>query len=137
MQDGSWWKRRKEQLDLKSAHVQDLEGKSIRIQATIEACSEEVERLRARLPELTEAEDSLAMAQGVAQGTAQGLEGGSESSASSGAGSSSDDPDLRRRTLKTLRRALLSDRARCADRPDWPLPESSDERWCTRGRPDG
>ena len=109
VQDGSWWKRRKEQLDSRSVHVRDLEGKSIRLQASIEACTEEVERLRARLPELTEAEDTLAMAQGMAQETAQRLEGGSGSSAESGAGSSLDDADLRRRALEALRRELLSD----------------------------
>ena len=101
VQDGSWWKRRKEQLDSKSAHLKDLERKSIRLHATIEACTEEVERLRARLPELTEAEDTLAMA--------QGLEGYSESSAGSSAESSPDDSDHRRRALEALRRELLSD----------------------------
>ncbi len=38
VQDGSWWKRRKEQLDLKPTHVQDLEGKTVRLQATIDQC---------------------------------------------------------------------------------------------------
>ena len=101
VQDGSWWKRRKDQLDLKPAHLQDLEGKSIRLQATIEECTEEVERLRARLPELTEAEDALAMAQ-VAESPSKPGEGG-------GAGLSTDESDLRRRALEALRRELLSD----------------------------
>ena len=101
VQDGSWWKRRKDQLDLKPAHLQDLEGKSIRLQATIEECTEEVERLRARLPELTEAEDALAMAQ-VAESPSKPGEGG-------GAGLSTDESDLRRRALEVLRRELLSD----------------------------
>ncbi len=91
VQDGSWWKRRKDQLDLKPAHVQDLEGKTIRLQAKIAECTEEVERLRARLPELTEAEDTLAMVR-VAEGASQ-----------------PDESDLRRRALEALRRELLSD----------------------------
>ena len=101
VQDGSWWKRRKEQLDLKPSHVQDLEGKTIRLHATIDECAEEVERLRARLPELTEAEDTLA--------TVRGAEGASEPGEGRAAGSSSDDSDLRRRALEALRRELLSD----------------------------
>jgi len=101
VQDGSWWKRRRDQLDLKPAHLQDLEGKTLRLHATIGECTEEVERLRARLPELTEAEDTLAMVQ-VADGPSERGEG-------SGAGSSSDDSDVRRRALAALRRELLSD----------------------------
>ena len=101
VQDGSWWKRRKDQLDLKPAHLQDIEGKSLRLQATIGECTEEVERLRARLPELTEAEDALAMAQ-VGGSPSKSGEGG-------GAGPSTDESDLRRRALEALRRELLSD----------------------------
>ena len=63
VQDGSWWKRRREQLDFKPSHLQDLEGKAIRLQAAIEEAAEEVERLRARLPELADAEDTLAAVQ--------------------------------------------------------------------------
>jgi len=100
VQDGSWWKRRKEQLDLKPPHVQDLEGKTVRLHATIEECTEEVERLRARLPELAEAEDTLA--------TVQAADAPSEPGGGKGAVSSSDF-DLRRRALEALRRELLSD----------------------------
>ena len=101
VQDGSWWKRRRDQLDLKPAHLQDLEAKSIRFQATVEECSEEVERLRARLPELTEAEDALAMAQ-VGESPSKPGEAG-------GIGLSTDGSDLRGRALEALRRELLSD----------------------------
>ena len=101
VQDGSWWKRRKDQLDLKPTHLQDLEGKTLRLHATIEECTEEVERLRARLPELTEAEDTLAMIRAT--------EGASEPGEGRGEGSSSDDSDRRRRALEALRRELLSD----------------------------
>lgn len=48
VQDGSWWKRRREQLDLKPPALQDLESQSVRLQARIEAYSKEVERLHAR-----------------------------------------------------------------------------------------
>ena len=101
VQDGSWWKRRKDQLDLKPTHLQDLEGKTLRLHAAIEECTEEVERLRARLPELTEAEDTLAMIRAT--------EGASGPGEGRGEGSSSDDSDLRRRALEALRRELLSD----------------------------
>jgi len=105
VQDGSWWRRRKEQLDLKPTPVQDLEGKTLRLHAAIEECTEEVERLRARLPELAEAEDTLAMIQ-MADSPAEPGEGGARAG---GAGSSSHDSDLRRRALQALRRELLSD----------------------------
>jgi len=56
VQDGSWWKRRRDQLELKPDNLRELESRSIRLQAAIERCAEESERLRARLPELTGAE---------------------------------------------------------------------------------
>jgi hypothetical protein len=103
VQDGSWWKRRKDQLDLNPPRLQDLEGKSIRVQAMIDACTEEVGRLRARLPELTESEDALAMAH-VAEGPSERREG-----EDLGEGLSSGDSDSRHRALEALRRELLSD----------------------------
>jgi hypothetical protein len=110
VQDGSWWKRRKEQLDLKPPHMQDLEGNALRVQAMIEACTEEVERLRARLPELTDAEDALAMAH-VAEARSSELGKGRDKGKDRDKGLSSGDPDLRRRALEALRRELLSDAA--------------------------
>ncbi|MCG6958017.1 MAG: hypothetical protein LJF04_18650 [Gemmatimonadetes bacterium] len=52
VQDGSWWKRRWEQLELKPEHLQEIEGRSLRLHAALEATSERVELLRARLREL-------------------------------------------------------------------------------------
>ena len=52
VQDGSWWKRRWEQLELKPEHLQVLEGRSLRLHAALEATSERVELLRARLGDL-------------------------------------------------------------------------------------
>ena len=52
VQDGSWWKRRRDQLELKPENLRELEGSSIRLHAAIEGCAEEIERLKARLPEL-------------------------------------------------------------------------------------
>lgn len=57
IQDGSWWKRRRDQLEPKPEDLRDLEGRLIRLQAAVEGCAEEIERLRARLPELTGAGD--------------------------------------------------------------------------------
>jgi len=54
VQDGSWWKRRWDQLELKPAHLQELEGKALRLHAALEATSERAELLRARLAELGE-----------------------------------------------------------------------------------
>jgi len=56
VQDGSWWKSRWEQLEPKPPHLQELEGKSLRIHAALEDGSEGVELLRSRLSELAERE---------------------------------------------------------------------------------
>lgn len=52
VQDGRWWRSRWEQLELKPPHLQELEGRSLRMHAALEAGSERVELLRARLQEL-------------------------------------------------------------------------------------
>lgn len=52
VQDGSWWRRRWEQLEPKPAHLQEREGRSLRLHAALEATSERVELLRARLADL-------------------------------------------------------------------------------------
>ena len=58
VQDGSWWRSRWEQLELKPTHLQELEGRSFRLHAALEAGSERVELLRARLQELDRANSS-------------------------------------------------------------------------------
>lgn len=52
VQDGSWWKKRWEQLEPKPVHLQELERQSLILHAALEAGSERVELLRARLEEL-------------------------------------------------------------------------------------
>lgn len=52
VQDGSWWKRRWEQLEMKPDRLQELEGRALRLHAALEGTSERVEILRARLAEL-------------------------------------------------------------------------------------
>lgn len=52
VQDGSWWKSRWEQLEPKPVHLQELERRSLTLHAALEAGSERVELLRARLLEL-------------------------------------------------------------------------------------
>jgi hypothetical protein len=52
VQDGSWWKSRWEQLEPKPVHLQELERRSLTLHAALEAGSERVELLRARLREL-------------------------------------------------------------------------------------
>ncbi len=54
VQDGRWWRSRWEQLELKPPHLQVLEGRSLRLHAALEAGSERVELLRARLQELSD-----------------------------------------------------------------------------------
>ncbi len=48
VQDGSWWRRRWEQLELKPDHLRELEQRSLRVHAALEASSERLELLRAR-----------------------------------------------------------------------------------------
>jgi len=52
VQDGSWWRSRWEQLEPKPDHLQELERRSLTLHAALEAGSERVELLRARLREL-------------------------------------------------------------------------------------
>ncbi|NJD21001.1 MAG: hypothetical protein FIA95_17165, partial [Gemmatimonadetes bacterium] len=52
VQDGSWWRKRWEQLEPKPVHLQEREGRALRLHAALEATSERVELLRARLADL-------------------------------------------------------------------------------------
>ncbi|MDA0328235.1 MAG: metallophosphoesterase [Gemmatimonadetes bacterium] len=52
VQDGGWWRSRWEQLEPKPVHLQELERTSFRLHAALEAGSERLELLRARLQEL-------------------------------------------------------------------------------------
>ena len=51
VQDGSWWRSRWEQLEPKPEHLRELEHRSLQLHAALEAGSERVELLRARLAE--------------------------------------------------------------------------------------
>ena len=48
VQDGRWWKRRREQLDLKPQSLREIEARSLRLQAAMERAAERVERSRLR-----------------------------------------------------------------------------------------
>lgn len=52
VQDGQWWKRRREQLEPKPEHLQELEGRSLRLHAAIEELAERLERRRAELDDV-------------------------------------------------------------------------------------
>jgi hypothetical protein len=52
VQDGRWWKRRREQLEGKPEHLRGLEGRGVRVSAAVESGAERVERVRARIREL-------------------------------------------------------------------------------------
>ena len=105
VQDGSWWKRRRQQLDFKPSHLQELEGRAILLQAAIERHTEELERLRARLPELTEVEDRL-----LALGSAGTSLASERSTRRQNRRQLSDEDRKRRcRTLEALREGLIGD----------------------------
>ena len=52
VQDGSWWKRRREQLEGKPEHLRALDGRGVRVHAAVETGAERVERVRTRVREL-------------------------------------------------------------------------------------
>jgi hypothetical protein len=74
VQDGSWWRSRWEQLELKPPSLQELEGRSLRLHAALEAGSERVEILRARLSELDSGTDAAMTATGAGGAVAAVLE---------------------------------------------------------------
>ncbi len=55
VQDGRWWKQRREQLELKPETLRNLEQRSVRLQAALDAASERAELLRVRLREVRSA----------------------------------------------------------------------------------
>jgi hypothetical protein len=61
VQDGSWWKRRREQLELKPEPLQEIEVRVVRLQAATEDWAERVERARARTQELGEVRRRLGL----------------------------------------------------------------------------
>ena len=69
VQDGSWWRRRREQLELKPEKLTDLESRALRLHAATEALAERVEVARARVRELEEAR--LKLAERVGGGVAE------------------------------------------------------------------
>lgn len=54
VQDGLWWRRRWEQLEGKPQELRDLEGRSVRLNAQLEECTERLERARSSLREMDE-----------------------------------------------------------------------------------
>lgn len=60
VQDGSWWRRRREQLEGKPERLQELEGRALRLHAATESLAERVEVARSRVRELSEARLKLA-----------------------------------------------------------------------------
>ncbi len=54
VQDGSWWRRRREQLDLKSEPLQAIESRALQVRAAAQQLSERVRLARSRVDELDE-----------------------------------------------------------------------------------
>ena len=52
VQDGSWWKRRRDQLDGKPEHLQLLESRAMRVQAAVESAARRLEGARAHARQL-------------------------------------------------------------------------------------
>lgn len=77
VQDGSWWRRRREQLELKPERLQELEGRALRLHAETEALADKVDEVRERVRALEEAR--LRLAERV------GGRGGPDGSTASGA----------------------------------------------------
>ncbi|NIP59623.1 MAG: hypothetical protein GWM92_14940, partial [Gemmatimonadetes bacterium] len=103
VQDGRWWRRRWEQLELTPDRLQELEGRSLRLQAAVEECAERLERCRFELrerDELREREGEILAALG-GEGRLQGE------------GSGGEGPELRRESLRAelegLRDQLLDE----------------------------
>jgi len=57
VQDGQWWRRRREQLDLKPPRLQELESRALRLLAALEACGEKLEVARVRADARARGED--------------------------------------------------------------------------------
>jgi hypothetical protein len=60
VQDGSWWRRRREQLEPKPDRLQDLERRALRVHAATEELGERVELTRSRVRELEDLRSRLA-----------------------------------------------------------------------------
>lgn len=63
VQDGRWWRRRREQLELKPETLQEIESRSIRLHAEIEHLAEGVEHARNELRELEDLREHAAALQ--------------------------------------------------------------------------
>lgn len=66
VQDGSWWRRRREQLDLKPDSLQELETRAVQLHAAVADLTQRTETARLRVEELGEARARLAAQQGHA-----------------------------------------------------------------------
>ena len=60
VQDGRWWRRRRDQLDAKPEPIQELETRALRLHAKIERDTERAERMRWAVQELAELRDEEA-----------------------------------------------------------------------------
>ncbi|MEJ2538907.1 MAG: hypothetical protein P8188_02785 [Gemmatimonadota bacterium] len=74
VQDGSWWRRRREQLEGKPDRLRELEGRALRLHAATEGLAERVEVVRDRVRELEGAR--LKLAERVGGGPDSQVEGG-------------------------------------------------------------
>ncbi|MFP3948835.1 MAG: hypothetical protein ACLFWG_08905, partial [Longimicrobiales bacterium] len=132
VQDGTWWRRRREQLDPKPEELQELERRSVRLQSKVEACAERLERCRFELREWDELrgrrEELAALAgdvratpfagerpgvdeQGAGRSAGTGKDGVETPGAATDRGGSDGGPGAAERRRNTLLRAFREARA--------------------------
>jgi DNA repair exonuclease SbcCD ATPase subunit len=60
VQDGSWWRRRREQLELKPEALQEMESRAVQLHATVQDLTQRAETARRRVDQLNDALARLA-----------------------------------------------------------------------------
>lgn len=60
VQDGSWWRRRREQLELKPDALQDMESRAVQLHAAVRDLTQRAEVARVRVDQLNDARARLA-----------------------------------------------------------------------------
>lgn len=65
VQDGKWWRQRRDQLELKPDELKEIESRALSLDAEIEDLSEEIERRKVRALELATASERLEQLRGL------------------------------------------------------------------------
>lgn len=84
VQDGKWWRRRRDQLELKPDELKEIESRALSLDAEIEDLSEEIERRKVRALELATASERLEQLRGLEARLAEGSGGAQAGGAKAG-----------------------------------------------------